>query len=232
MKKLFKLSRQLHKWLALIVVTQMLIWVVTGVLFGFVDGQKSSGAIFRDRSAERTLFEKPIEIPAMDMKAAYLVHQQSFPDKPIHSIKIVRYEQQWLYLIASKESQQLFDRFYNRFQIGEQQAKKIALLGYTGAGNLIASELLNQQWRLRFDDELATDIYVSASTGRVIKHYNNISAFNNFLKLLHFMDYTNEHNFNHWWIQLFAIFSFIMTLSGCYWLYQLIKLRVKRWIKR
>lgn len=227
MKHFYSLFRKLHKWLALLVATQVLIWAVTGILFGFVD----SSNVYRNITSEgftKGVMDEPLTIDMRKVLNDLTAEHQGLAIKKVSTF--ILFNNHYLHLSTNRGD------FYlgngnKALEISSEMAMRIANRSYVGPGALLSSEKVGNEWLVSYADELETKVIVSASSGKVIKHYNSHTAFNELLKLLHFMDYKNEHKFDHWWLQIVAMLSFILSLTGCYWVYELLKVRVKRKLK-
>jgi len=228
MKRLvFSLFRKLHKWLALLVAAQVLIWAVTGILFGFVD----SSNVYRNKTSEgftKGVIDAPFTIDMRKVINDLTAEQQGLAIKKVSTFSL--FNNHYLHLSTNKGD------FYlgndnKALKISSEMAMRIANRSYVGPGALLSSEKVGNEWVVSYADELETNVIISASSGKVIKHYNSHTAFSELLKLLHFMDYRNEHKFDHWWLQIVAMLSLLLSLTGCYWVYELLKVRVKRKLK-
>ena len=116
------LLRKAHKWLALIVGLQFLIWVTTGLLFTLVDGEKSHGKIYR---AKHNVQQAPV-LPEQLLTNTQLVEKitLSISEQSISSIELKVFHQQWYYELNTPSGRYLFSAL-----TGEQLLvqKKLAL---------------------------------------------------------------------------------------------------------
>jgi hypothetical protein len=222
------LLRKAHKWLALIVGLQLLIWVTTGLLFTLVDSEKSHGQIYRAQPST----VQATALPEKLLTNIQLLQQISLniPDQNIRSIELKAFNQQWYFQLITTTSRYLFSALTGEQLIVEESlALSLILDSYNGPGELTQLKLLTppisefshingKVWQAHFNDEINTYVYLEQNTGRIISHANDTSAYNDLLKTLHFMDYNQSGHFNSWWIITMAIFATLLSFSGLFWL--------------
>lgn len=68
-------------------------------------------------------------------------------------------------------------------------------------------------WKVAFDDNISTRVYVSEQSGQVVAHRNKWSTLHDWAFRLHFMDYNGGKNFNNplTWIFAAGMLWFIFT---------------------
>ncbi|WP_412971575.1 2Fe-2S iron-sulfur cluster-binding protein [Glaciecola sp. MF2-115] len=81
----------------------------------------------------------------------------------------------------------------------------------------------NAVWQVNLNDPEQTSIYIRAQTGQVIAHVNEVTRWRDLLLMLHFMDYTQEGNFNNWFIKIFALLTLLLAGTGVWCLGRLFK---------
>ncbi|NQZ21009.1 MAG: PepSY domain-containing protein [Colwellia sp.] len=222
------LLRKAHKWLALIVGVQFLIWITTGLLFTLVDSEKSHGQIYR---AKQNIEQAPA-LPEQLLTNTQLVEKiaLNIAEQSIHSIQLKVFHQQWYYHLNTTTGRYLFSATTGeQFNVEENLALSLILESYQGPGKLTQLDLLTppiaefshikgRLWQAHFSDEINTTVYLEQNTGRILSHTNDTSDYNDILKMLHFMDYNDTGHFNSWWIITMAILATLLSLSGLFWL--------------
>ncbi|WP_296047090.1 PepSY domain-containing protein [uncultured Alteromonas sp.] len=213
-----------HKWLALLVFMQLLIWLTTGLYFNSLMD-----------SADNVTTERLVQ------HEGYLPGRQLYPVQAIAAPPPVAISLVWVLgspYYQFDYNQPLHDyylkqrRLFNAttgvpWQISPEQIAKIAEQAYSGRATgskpvLISppiDDLPRQQnplWQVRFADEYSTAIYLDALTGHVIKHTNDRQRFDDLMFTLHFMDYSGSGFFNHPLIIVFATATCLLSLSGGY----------------
>lgn len=213
-----------HKWLSLFVGIQLFIWVGTGIYFNQMDAQAASGNLYRKNVSHRgnapTSAFVPLEKLALDepVLSAALIWVSGTPlyqvktENPLHDYAA---QQHALFHAVSGLP----------WSIQPDDVQRIAERSYTGPGKASKAILLNPPfdfdgrqenplWKVSFDDEIHTDVYLHAETGKVIAHSNDDSRLKHLMLTLHFMDYANTGGFNHTLIVVFAIATLTLTGSG------------------
>ena len=230
--KLVEPLKTLHKWLALLVGIQLIIWLVTGLYFNLSDRTLAKGNEYR------------IHVHQQDRIAEYSL----LPVSSIHGRLPISVELIWIfhrpyYHFIYEEGQHsyqvrhsaLFDAVSGLpYQLQGSQIRQMAKLSYSGPGDITSSRLVtppfddyvaqqNSMWRVDMDDDNNTAIYLDQITGKVLKHVNDDARLKHWMMKLHFMDYGNTGGFNHWLIVLFAVMTLLLSMTGVTWLLQQFK---------
>ncbi|BDX08537.1 PepSY domain-containing protein [Planctobacterium marinum] len=226
------MSRFLHRWIATIVVLQVVIWVSTGFYFNLVNSSWHNSNHYYNPSPKpgcnkslASLEELPkltgankVELIVTTSGCYYLAHfNQTFHQyQPMQSITFNALSG----AIASP--------------LNAEEARDIALESYSGPGKVTGAtkhpggesnngKQRNPVWRVDFDDERRTSVYVHTITRKVIRHENQYSRFHQWMFKLHFMDYFNTGGFNHLLLIGMALLTFITFVTGVIWLVSKIK---------
>ncbi|AIY66147.1 2Fe-2S iron-sulfur cluster-binding protein [Pseudoalteromonas piratica] len=227
--RLFKLNTAIHKWLSLVVVLQLLIWLGTGLYFNLMDHSKASGNELRVHSHHEGKVTDFSLIPIKDIaseapqevKLIWVLHQPYYHfvfDRGQHSYQ--------------KRHSMLFDAVTGKpFILSEEQVLTMAKNSYLGEEKLTTpvlsqppfSDHVSQQnpmWQVVVEDENNTTIYLDSVTGQVLRHANDDFRLKALMMKLHFMDYGNSGGFNHWLIIAFAFATLFLSVTGVTWLIQ------------
>ncbi|MCA1767929.1 MAG: hypothetical protein LC639_06950, partial [Idiomarina sp.] len=166
--------RKLHRWLSLLIIIQVLIWLVSGLYFGWM-GHKSLashdyfqpvpenpvGAVFYPETALTEQFEeiKSLEIQSVAGTAQYVVTTTAGAKHYVNALT------------------------GGNWQTSVPLAAKLARLSYNGPGSVQevqavkgSNEIVGWDgtgFRVTFTDEIATRVYVDAASGEVIDHRNS-----------------------------------------------------------
>ncbi len=222
------LLRKVHKWLALIVGLQLIIWVTTGLLFTLVDSSKARGQIYRAKSTVVQLPDLPSQLLTNAQFADIVSEHISL--KQIRHIELKAFQNHWYFEVATMSDLYLFSATTGQqLLVNKALAVKLIKDSYFGPGKLTNLILLTpiianmgnvtgKIWQARFSDDLKTQVYLSQNTGRILKHTNDVSDYNDILKLLHFMDYNQSGHFNSWWIISMAFLTCLLSFTGFFWL--------------
>lgn len=215
-------ARTIHRSLALVVGGQMLIWIVTGLAFNLIDED------YFDPDRYRTNIDK--KTTAQHNKTEILSIQPvltQLADESILSVTLSSLFNKPILMIKTSIAIHCYwGADLSPVILSEQQIWLLARASYSGPGLLSrpqpavdeaqkydASPIL---LRLNTNDELATSIYIDASTGEIKAHENTRSRFKQLLFMLHFIDYfpSNGLSFNHLAVRTVALLAFILGLSG------------------
>jgi Na+-transporting NADH:ubiquinone oxidoreductase subunit F len=210
--------RKLHKWLGLLLVIQVFIWMGSGVLLSFTDSGEVSGRNSRFPAYET--FPLLNQFPVVSIAALEL------PVGPIHRVQLKRLISTLVYRVETEQGAQLFDASSGQaMTVGQDLAAKIAHNSYSGNGAQLRTQYLAQGavevpdyngavWRSDFADELNTRVYVAASDGQLLEHRNDSWELADFLLMLHFMDYGRTGGFNTVQIILFGFAQLWLAIAG------------------
>lgn len=226
-------ASRLHKWLALIIGAQLLIWFSSGVLMSFLPIQQVRGEHLVDR-------ENLIAIPA----SARLVPPERLvasSKAPVESISFVMLAGRPVAQVGTADEIKLFDAI-----TGDPLPPVDAALARTIARQAWKSPVKPDAqvtrivsaspeyrgalpaWRVDFADPDATSVYVGADTGRVAAVRTGTWRLYDFFWSLHIMDWKNHENFNTWWLLSFAMGGLLMGLAGTVLLFMRWPIRRRR----
>ncbi|MCL5255978.1 MAG: 2Fe-2S iron-sulfur cluster-binding protein, partial [Gammaproteobacteria bacterium] len=112
----------------------------------------------------------------------------------------------------------------SQWQTSQDFAQHIAQASYSGPGTLTRvtpiertrelHDWRGQGFRIDFDDDLNTRVYVDRTSGTVIDHRNTPWVVADWMFRLHFIDYTGGRNFNNLVAIAFAVMTLWFALSG------------------
>lgn len=211
---------RLHKWAALVVGIQLLLWVAGGLVMSLSDIDEVHG----------DLTKAPIE--PKPLVGDGLVALESIFDRVSNPIAELR-----LSTGFSGPQYRLTDihggvhRFDARTgkplgAIDADQALAVAAANYSGNGVGRSPTRVNRNsteyrgrlpaWRVDFDDEAATTLYVAADDGEVVARRNRIWRIYDFAWMLHIMDYREREDFNHPLLVSASVLALLVALSGVY----------------
>ena len=225
-----------HKWLALLVSIQLLVWLITGFYFNSLMN-----------SADNIATRQPVQ------HEGYLPGRELYPLKAIDAPPPLAVSVIWVlgapyYQFEYNQPlhtyfphhRRLFDAITGTsWQISAEQVATIAHQAYAGSARAGEPVLLkppiddlprqqNPLWQVRFADEFNTAVYLDALTGHVIRHTNDRQRFDELMYTLHFIDYTRTGFFNHPLIIIIAIATSLLALSGGYLLISRSRPRVQQ----
>ncbi|MFZ4688156.1 MAG: PepSY domain-containing protein [Polymorphobacter sp.] len=212
--RITRLAGTLHKWLALFIGVQLILWFASGWFMSFFPI-----AQVRGEHLMRVVAPAPID-PAL--VAAGLARAG-----PATRIEV---RQLGGMTVAQVDAGDARPRLYE-LPSGRQvsplpaaAARTLAMADYAGPGRAVrvlpvatASPQYRgalPAWRVEFDDADATALYVAADTGKVAARRTNLWRVYDFLWGLHIMAWQEHQDINHWWLWASAALGLVIALTG------------------
>jgi len=218
--------RTLHKWLGLLIAVQVFLWTGSGIVISYLDGAETSGQVTRRAPAS----PEPLALDAARLQepASLTAELVAAGITGISDLSLQRLHGTAVYRVSSAQGVSLFDASSGEsLSIDAKLAASLAERSYAGSGRLVdVSHLVagthdlvrhaGDLWRVSYDDDLATRVYLAADDGRLLAHLNDSYDLLHLMLTLHFMDYSGGHNFNNWLIRVVAMLTLAMVISGIY----------------
>jgi hypothetical protein len=211
---------RLHKWAALVVGIQMLLWVAGGLAMSLFELDEVHGDL-----TKAVIEPKPLRwdrLVAMDS----IVRQVSAPIVELSLVAGFFGPQ-----VRLTDTSGAVHRFDARTgeplgAIDATQALEIAAANYSGDGTGRVPVRVNQNstehrgrlpvWKVDFDDAAATTLYIAVEDGDVVTRRNRIWRIYDFAWMLHIMDYRERTDFNHPLLVWASALALLVALSGLY----------------
>ena len=211
-----------HRWLAWLVALQVAAWVVGGALFAWLPFQAWV------KSAE-TVSKPSASLPAGWHQA---LGRAALPDGAVLSVASVITARGPAWQIRHMGSQ---DTWLSASGEPLAPPDDVAIRGfaqslYKGSGRLVAVMRVAEPprrlgivretagranlWVARFDDTLATRIYVDARTGQFVAARNEAWVLYDFFWRLHVMDYSDGEDFNNPLLRAAVLGATALVLTG------------------
>jgi uncharacterized iron-regulated membrane protein len=213
-------SIQVHKWVALIAGIQLFLWVSGGLVMSLSDIDEVHGDLTRaaiepkplrwDRLVALDAIVSQVRAPIteLSLSAGYFGPQVRLSDT---SGVVHHFDAQTGAPLDA---------------IDAAQALEIAEANYAGDGAGRVPVRVSQHsteyrdrlpaWRVDFDDQAATTLYVAADNGDVLTRRNRIWRIYDFAWMLHIMDYRERSDFNHPLLVWASALALLVALSGLY----------------
>ncbi len=212
-------ASRVHKWLALIIGAQLLIWFTSGVIMSFLPIEQVRGEHLVDR-------ETVVPIPAGLRLAS--------PDTIIAKAGAPVEAMTWHMLgnkpvaeVTTAKGIRLFDAASgDRLPPVDAATATIIAKAAWKSGekpSSTASRVSRESpeyraalpaWRIAFADPDQTSVFVAAETGRITAVRTGTWRLYDFFWSLHIMDWKNHEDFNTWWLLAFAIGGLFLGLAG------------------
>ncbi|NOX93696.1 MAG: PepSY domain-containing protein [Alphaproteobacteria bacterium] len=211
-----KIIQRIHLWVGLLLGIQVSLWMLSGVFMSWfhidlVRGD-TNAFITPPPELEASAYASPGGVIAQ-VDGATSLELRSFMNRPV-------------YEITSADGVALFDASTGQklSPISEDTARAVAKQDYVGEGKIVKIALMSETpyeyrkekpvWRVDFNDNLHTRIYVSPSTGEVASRRNDVWRIFDFLWMLHIMDYGERTDFNNPLLKAASATGLLFAISG------------------
>lgn len=220
-----RISRTTHKWLALIVGVQLVLWTASGSYMVVVDLDFIHGdTLIRN---ERPLLAAPDTLfPLADVR-------QQYPDVRGIVLRALPDDGAPVYDVATAGGPVLVDATSGERMspLPEARVRALAQAYYAGSGSVVKSSLLTDDatkpselqalplplWRVDFDDAFETSLYLQPETGHLVTRRHRFWRWFDFLWSLHIMDYGKRTDVNNRLLR-FATLLGVTTAATGLWL--------------
>lgn len=222
--RLHVFASRAHKWLAIVIGAQLLLWFASGALMSFLPIDRVHG----DHLVDRTATEALSQAAALAAPSVYLRSTRG----PVQSITIRMLDRRPVAEIATAQSVTLVDAVTGSplSPLEARDAEAIARGAWRGPGRPTATVTRITAaspeyrgplpaWRVAFADADRTRVFVPASTGRIAAVRTGTWRLYDFFWGLHIMDWTGHENFNTPWLLSFALGGLVLWLGGAVLLY-------------
>lgn len=231
--RLHVLASRTHKWLALVLGAQLLIWFASGALMSFLPIDKVRGEHLVDRETVAVI------PPNTSMVAPEMLVAQA--GAPVEAIALRMLDGRPVAEVTTTKGVRLFDARTGTAlpQVDATQAARIARVAWKGPTKTTSqpSQVTAESpeyrgplpaWRIAFSDTDQTSVFVAADTGKITAVRTGTWRLYDFFWSLHIMDWKNHEDFNSWWLLTFAIGGLALGLAGSVLLFMRWPFRRKR----
>lgn len=213
------LVRRVHKWIALFVGIQAVIWTATGMYMVAVhiDIIHGDHLVRPAPAAPVTLagLVAPETVVAAD-PAAREVRLQQLLDRPVWRVD----SKDGVYAVDARTGQKVP-------QVTEAEAREIARRIYTGEPDIVSARLITKAplemqtrkppyWRVEFEGWNQPTLYISPATGELISRRHNLWRIFDFVWMLHIMDYDERSDVNNPLLRVATWSAVLMALAGAW----------------
>lgn len=210
-------ASRMHKWLALIIGLQVLIWMTSGLVMSALPIERVRGEHLVDRKAQPPITGLSAVRPLGDLLT-------TIPG-PVEELTLRMHQGRLMAEAKTNGRTLLFDPStgVRMPQISKDQAAGIVRESWKGGGSPeikvtqvedLAPEFRGPlpAWQVTIDD--TTHVYVSGDTGRILAVRTSTWRVYDFLWGLHIMDWKEHDNFNNIWLVSFAASGLMFALTG------------------
>lgn len=216
-EKLHRGASRIHKWLALIVGLQVLIWFGSGAFMSYVPIERVRGEHLISRSKADPL---PAQLDVTNAMA-------NLPFGTT-SAEIVMADSQPI--VVARKGKQDIARFNPQSgamlpMLDHNMAERIVHAAWLGNSHpALKADWMTRHssdfhgdlpvWRVTLSDQDNTRAYVSPITGKIVAVRTGTWRLYDFLWGLHIMDWKSHENFNSPWLFAFALGGLMLALAG------------------
>lgn len=224
-------ARRAHRWIALVVGVQALLWMLSGLYMTAI----SIDLIHGDHLAHVAAEPLPEAVVQVDSSAL----SERYPG--LTGFKLKQLMGQTVYELHQGGKTTLVDSTtgVELPPLGEHQARQLASSLYRGDGTIQSMHLLKEApsevanrpvplWQANFSDRGHTTLYLSATTGELLARRHSFWRLYDFLWMFHIMDYETRSDVNNSLMRVAASVGLLFSLSGVWLLiYSFRKRRAK-----
>ena len=212
------MASRFHRWLALIIGAQLILWFASGALMSFLPIDEVRGDHLVDRSRIT-----PVVAGNWVSPTAILAQASA----PVEALSWRMLDGRAVAELTTAKGVHLFDASTGLVlaPVDAQQASRIARAAWKGKDIPVstASRVMAESteyrgalpaWRIAFADADETSVFVAADTGQITAVRTGTWRLFDFFWGLHIMDWKNHENFNSWWLLAFSIGALGMSIAG------------------
>lgn len=218
------LARRLHKWLALLIGAQVVIWAVSGFYMVAVHIDIIHGDMLV-REVKPTLGEQLQDlVPVSELLERYpgtmSLTLLSRGDRPVYRLNGTAGKQMAdartgdpTPRLTAGEAEE----FARRHFTGDAPAAHTVLIEADPPGEI--QQLPLPVWQVNFDDAWGTSFYIDPGTGKLLIRRHTLWRIFDFFWMLHIMDYDAREDINNSLLRIVAGLSVLFGITGAWLLY-------------
>jgi hypothetical protein len=217
---------RLHRWLGWLVGVQVLIWVTGGVVFSLLpfqswvkgsDTVKPPTVVLPDGWAERVA---PALQAAARLGQVSSIAAVATPQGPALRLAYIGEREPVIVPADGSTWNPPDEAALRRFAAGLYQGRSVVTAVERVASVPLRLGIVAETggradlWRLRFDDALATRIYLNGRTGEFVTSRNEAWIWYDFFWRLHIMDYADGEDFNGTLLRVASVLAWGLVVAG------------------
>lgn len=225
------LVRLIHKWSAVLIGLQILLWFSSGFVMSYLHMDDVHGDHLVKKSTARVVVQELIPFKNLDLSSDPI---------EIKDIKIKMRAGRPVYVVRKNDEEQIFDakNGLRLKPLTETEIISAASDSLAQPATPIAIELLTSPvqefkgslpvYRLDYDSPESFSLYLSPATGEFLSVRNTRWRIFDFFWMLHIMDYSERENVNTPWLRILSFVSIIVAVTGLILVYVWLTLTWKR----
>ena len=221
MTAVLRWTARIHKWLALFVGIQIVLWVAGGAVMSLLDIDRVHG----DHHAAPP---PVVDLGIADAIPVARAVEAAGLSGPVRSVTLMPWLGRAVYQVETYAgdsalvdahggerltpiSEEMAIALAEAFHLGDLPAQSV---DYLEAATTEYRGAPLPAWRVNFDDGDGTSLYYGAETGLLTSRRNDEWRLFDFFWMLHIMGYQDRDDFNTVWLQGFALFSLVTVFAG------------------
>ena len=210
---------KIHKWLALLMAIQILLWFASGLVFAIVpiERVRSEHAIAEAAPTPVALDSASVglqRLAAAGVTAGDKIELRVLMGRPVALISAGEARPRLYDLATGRRLSPIPMTFAARIaeadHAGDARAARVIRI----ASNDSEYRGILPAWRVDFDDGAARSLYVAADTGAVTARRSTLWRVYDFLWGLHIMDWRLHEDFNTPLLVVASLVALVMTVAG------------------
>lgn len=210
-------ARRAHKWIALVVGVQALLWMISGlymtsISIDIIHGDHLAHAQGKPLSASTALLAPDALRERYPTLTGFRLKR--FMDREVYELR----EDEQVSLVDARSGQRLSP-------LNEATVRSLAASLYQGKAEIETVELLHEApsevktrpvplWRVGFADGNETALYLSPQTGELLAKRHDLWRWFDFLWMFHIMDYEERSDVNNTLLRIASGLGLVFALSG------------------
>lgn len=213
--RLHVFGSKLHKWLAIFVGIQVLLWMATGALMSFLD--------LEEVRSEHVISRAPETLPSTALPD-WLGSNESFVSITTRALDGKTVTE----VRTADDTVSLYDSVsgLRLSPLSAETATDIAKRAWSGPKTSILGARFIEEpvgtefrgpfpaWQVTYGDDETTRIYINAANGAVLAARSDTWRLFDFIWGLHIMDWTQRDRINSWWLLMFGMGGTLIAVSG------------------
>lgn len=223
--------RLVHKWSAVLIGIQILMWFLSGFIMSYLHMDDVHGDHLVKKSAAKLIVQELAPFKNLDLS----------PDPiEVSDIKIKLRAGRPVYVVHQNNEDHIFDATNgSRLKLLTEAEIELAANDYlTHPAAPVAIKLLTTPvhefkgllpvFRLDYESPEFFSLYLSPATGEFLTVRNTRWRIFDFFWMLHIMDYSERENVNTPWLRVLSFVSIIVAITGLLLIYIWLKFTWKR----
>jgi len=222
-----RLSRVGHKWLALVVGVQFVLWIASGFYMVVVDLDFIHGdSLVRNLAPELDLDQSIVPVDSLRAERADIraISLRALPDDGSPVFEITTAASSELVDARTGRTMSPLERgrvtnLARAYYAGDAAVRRVTLIATDAERPTELQSRPVPLWRVDFDDWLETSLYLHPDTGRLVTRRHRFWRWFDFLWSLHIMDYETRSDVNNWLLRVATTLGVTTAATGLWLTY-------------